>query len=263
MNTAFWGFTINNYTATDLALVQQGYPDHIRQIVYTLETGEEGTPHIQGYLKLYRQQRLSYVRKLFPRANFTAITSDHYKLNAQRYAQKLDETADSPAVITNNPFPDPIVELVSVLEEAFRRPDMNVYYHDKPESWEAGQPPMATLLQWLTDVEFDRVRRTPRLVKFYVSPMYRNVKKEYINPIKAHVFDLQKSEAHTHTHTQHVAFEPAEELSQHVDIPTQDEDEDLQPQTFSEEDEDEDEDSQACTDDEEGSDCSSEEDSEL
>ena len=37
ITTAFWGMTINNYDETDLALVQQGYPDYIRQIVYTLE----------------------------------------------------------------------------------------------------------------------------------------------------------------------------------------------------------------------------------
>ena len=107
MTTAFWGMVINNYDQTDLALVQQGYPDYIRQIVYTLEEGESGTPHIQAYIKLYRQQRLSYMKRLFPRGNFRALMAEEYKLNAQRYAQKLDVTARSPAVITNNPFPTP------------------------------------------------------------------------------------------------------------------------------------------------------------
>lgn len=247
MNTAFWSFTINNYTPTDLALVQQGYPDQVRQIVYTLERGEEkGTPHIQGYLRLHRQQRESFVRKLYPRAAFKGIASDEYNVNAQRYAQKLDHTAESPATITNNPFPDPVVELVSVIEEAFRRPDLNEYHHANPQSWEGGQPDNTTLLQWLTQVEFDRVRRSPRLAKFYVSPMYRNVKKDYLHALKAHVFDLQKNneqiqfnvstelevtvpvfdpqntDTHTHTHT-HV--QPAEEFSNELDIDNADEDE--------------------------------------
>ena len=76
MTTAFWGFTINNYTDTDVALVQQGYPDYMRELVYTFEKGEKtGTPHIQGWLKLQRQQRASFVSKLFPRAHFCAVNS--------------------------------------------------------------------------------------------------------------------------------------------------------------------------------------------
>jgi len=237
MNTAFWSFTINNYTETDLALVQQGYPEYIKQIVYTLERGEEkGTPHIQGYLKLYRQQRESFVRKLYPRAAFKGITSDKYNLNAQRYAQKLDATAESPATITNNPFPDPVVELVSVIEEAFGRADLNEYHYDRPQNWKDGQPDQVTLHQWLTQVEFDRVRRSPRLAKFYVSPMYRNVKKEYINALVAHVFDLQKTDTHTHTHT-HVSFQSADEISSNENIPTNANEEVLQEEVDEEDDE--------------------------
>jgi len=199
--TAFWGMVINNYDDTDLALVQQGYPDFVRQIVYTLERGEQGTPHIQGYIKLYRQQRLSYVKRLFPRGNFRALTSEEYKLNAQRYAQKLDATAESPAVISNNPFPDPVVELVSVIEEAFSSSETNEYWYNRPSLWSQGQPETHILLEWLRVVEFKRVRKHPRLAKFYVSPMYRNIKKEYLDALKAHVFDLQNTETHTHTHT--------------------------------------------------------------
>jgi len=215
LTTAFWGMTINNYDETDLALVQQGYPDHIRQIVYTLERGEEGTPHIQAFIKLNRQQRLSYVKKLFPRGSFKALLAEEYKLNAQRYAQKLDKTAESPAVINNNPFPDPVVELLTVIEEAFSSPEVNVHYHDRPHLWRDGQPTHETLLQWLSQVEFNRVRRTPRLVKFYVSPTYRAVKKEFLIPLKAHFFDT-----HTHTHTQ-------EKLSHAEDITDAGEDEEV------------------------------------
>lgn len=254
MNTAFWQFTINNYTPTDLALVQQGYPDQVRQIVYTLEKGEEnGTPHIQGYLKLYRQQRDSFVRKLFPRARWFGITADDYKLNAQRYAQKLDATAESPAVITNNPFPDPVVELLSVIEEAFSSSETNTHYHDRPDLWIKGQPTHEQLLQWLTQVENSRVRRTPRLVRFYVSPTYRTVKRDFLDALKAHFFDT-----HTHTHTQ-VSF-AGEELSQSVSIPIYAQDEEYHEASSTEEDE-EDEVDEDDQDDLESSDGSSEEDS--
>lgn len=190
MTTAFWGMTINNYDETDLALVRQGYPDFLRQIVYTLEKGETGTPHIQAYIKLFRQQRLSYVKKLFPRGNFKALTCDEYKLNAQRYAQKLDNTAQSPAFITNNPFPDPIVELVDVLHAALR------YFHpsSNPDDWMKTK--QRDLFWYMEREEFNRVREKPSLAKFYVSPIYGKVKKTFWRSL------LENVCAHTHTHTE-------------------------------------------------------------
>lgn len=196
--TAFWGMTINNYDETDLALVQQGYPDHVRQIVYTLERGEEtGTPHIQAYLRLFRQQRLSYVKKLFPRGSFKALHADEYKLNAQRYAQKLDATAESSAVITNNPFPDPVVELTDVIR-AVRQTwlDQSVPWYNTKEK---------DIMYYIQQEQNHRVAEKPSLAKFYVSATYKAVKKDYWRSL-CHFLDAEddpsKNETHTHTHTQ-------------------------------------------------------------
>lgn len=186
--TAFWGMTINNYTETDLALVQQGYPDFIRQLVYTLEVGKEGTPHIQGYIKLLRAQRLSYVKKLFPRAKFQFLSSDEYKLNAQRYAQKLDATATSPAVITNNPFPDPVVELTSVIESVMEELDNGMDHTLLEET---------SFLRFIGGEEHYRVSNKPALAKFYVSATYKNVKKQFWKAIACNI-----SYTHAHTHAQ-------------------------------------------------------------
>jgi len=195
MTTAFWGMVINNYDETDLALVQQGYPDYIRQIVYTLEEGESGTPHIQAYIKLYRQQRLSYMKRLFPRGNFRALMAEEYKLNAQRYAQKLDVTARSPAVITNNPFPDPVVELTSVIEAAFKNfGDGSPYYKTSDRDFDR----MAHM------EECARVKEKPALAKFYVSATYKNVKKQFWRSIAEHIAhrdEISEKSVHTHTHT--------------------------------------------------------------
>jgi len=198
LTTAFWGMTINNYDETDLALVQQGYPDHIRQIVYTLERGEEGTPHIQAFIKLNRQQRLSYVKKLFPRGSFKALTADVYKLNAQRYAQKLDKTAESPAVINNNPFPDPVVELVSVMESVIQ----NWMDNDDWANYK-----QRDVLAYCSTEECMRVARTPRLAKFYVSATYRSVKKQFWRAIAQNVIDT-----HKHTHAPEL-FSDAEDIT--------------------------------------------------
>jgi len=195
ITTAFWGMTINNYDQTDLALVQQGYPDYIRQIVYTLEEGEEGTPHIQAYIKLNRQQRLSYLKKLFPRGNFKALLAEDYKLNAQRYAQKLDATAQSPAVITNNPFPDPVVELTSVIEAAFK------HFGDGTPYYETNDHKFSCMAQC---EERARVVERPSLAKFYVSPIYKNIKKTFWRSIAQHIaarVEIPQNSADTHTHT--------------------------------------------------------------
>jgi len=207
--TAFWGMTINNYDETDLALVKQGYPDYIRQIVYTLEKGDEtGTPHIQAYIKLNRQQRLSYVKKLFPRGSFKALTNDEYKLNAQRYAQKLDGTAQSPATITNNPFPDAVNELISVVEGAYK------WYANDREWHELTKQDWDRMLHMEQHV---RVREKPHLAKFYVSSQYKTIVKEYLFSIVEHVMRQSKiveNSGHTHTHTHRENL-----FSQSVNIP--------------------------------------------
>lgn len=97
----YWRMTINNYTPTDVALVRQGYPDDIRKMVYTFEEGEDGTPHIQAFIHMKRSVRMSHMKKLFPRANFGTMDSAEWRLNQHNYAQKLDETARSPAIIQN------------------------------------------------------------------------------------------------------------------------------------------------------------------
>jgi len=190
ITTAFWGMVINNYDETDMALVQQAYPDFIRQLVYTKEVGENGTPHIQAYLKLFRQQRLSYVKKLFPRGNFKPLLADDYKLNAQRYAQKLDATADSSAVINNNPFPDPVVELTSVIEAVMR---------EFLQTWDWTSVKEREMMDGIRGEEHHRVSKHPRLAKFYVSATYKNVKKEFWRAIAKNIADT-----HTHTHDEKI-----------------------------------------------------------
>lgn len=197
LTTAFWGMTINNYDETDLALVQQGYGDFVKQLVYTPERGEDGTPHIQAYIRLYRQQRLSYVKKLFPRGHFTALTSGEYKLNTQRYAQKQDATAEGPSVITNNPFPDPVVELIDVLR-AVRRTwlDPSVSWFNTTEK---------DIMYYIQQEQHHRVAEKPSLAKFYVSAVYKSVKKDYWRSL-CRFLDQEASDekdgTHTHTHTQ-------------------------------------------------------------
>lgn len=196
--TAFWGMVINNYTETHLALIRQGYPDHCRKIVYTLEKGESGTPHIQAYLRLFRQQRLSYVKKLFPGANFRALTSDEYILNAESYAQKLDGTAESPAHITNNAIPDPVNELLSVIRDVY-----STYANDNTSAtWI--KMSYREVASYKSVIERIRVEERPSLAKFYVSGVYDKVWSTFGRSLMSHVCaerNRAENDTHTHTHT--------------------------------------------------------------
>lgn len=62
-------FTVNNYTDDDIKLIDDA-KDKYKYIVYGKEVGESGTPHLQGYCELKRQQRNSYIHKFIPRGFF-------------------------------------------------------------------------------------------------------------------------------------------------------------------------------------------------
>lgn len=181
--TAFWGFTINNYDDTDLALVQQGYPDYVRELVYTLEKGEEGTPHIQGWLKLQRQQRLSFVKKLFPRGHFKALMKAEYDLNTKRYAQKLDDTAVTGAV---HKFNDPMNTIESLMKKVIVHMIEN--YEEEEELYKAQR--------WS---ESDMVKKDYKLAKIFVSATYKQMWKQFGSEMYECVC---KEYIHTHTHTE-------------------------------------------------------------
>jgi len=64
-----WVFTLNNPTE----LIDDVFDDSngtVRFLCYSEETGDAGNYHFQGVIHLNRSQRLSYLRKLIPRAHF-------------------------------------------------------------------------------------------------------------------------------------------------------------------------------------------------
>lgn len=59
-------FTINNWTVDDIEkLLNAKYT----YVITGFEIGAEGTPHIQGYMELQSQSRLTTLKKFFPRAH--------------------------------------------------------------------------------------------------------------------------------------------------------------------------------------------------
>jgi len=210
LTTAFWGMTINNYDETDLAMVQNGYPDHMRELVYTLEEGEDGTPHVQGFLKLKRQQRLSFVKKLFPRGHFKALTSAEYIENTKRYAQKLDKTARSPAV---HKFYDPIHTIEGLVRKVILKA-----IEDHSD--------VVDLDRSRALVERDLVIEDYSMAKIFVSATYKQMWKQFGHEMYESVFQAHQqrladeeqklrvsfADTHTHTHTDKL-FSLAEDIT--------------------------------------------------
>lgn len=60
-----WCFTVNNPDETDILLPQSWDPEEYKYLVYQLETGESGTPHLQGYIAFKEAKRFSEFRKWF------------------------------------------------------------------------------------------------------------------------------------------------------------------------------------------------------
>jgi len=62
-----WCFTLNNPLEVRPSYIE----DKHNYLIYQLEQGEQGTPHIQGYVQLKKPARLSAMVKWLPKAHFT------------------------------------------------------------------------------------------------------------------------------------------------------------------------------------------------
>lgn len=66
-----WVFTLNNPTLTEQELLEALKSDvHVTYAHFQREQGKQGTEHYQGFILLKVSQRLSYCKKLIPRAHF-------------------------------------------------------------------------------------------------------------------------------------------------------------------------------------------------
>jgi len=187
---------INNPEENDYAIITQGYPDYIRELVWTREVGKEGTEHIQAYVKLQRSQRMSFIKKLFPRGHFKACDRDEYNLNTKRYVQKNDDTtAGQHRQVYHDPIPAADTLLYSVVKKALglnnssigwlvngefalcaRTAHANGEFQMDDEDWKM-------LVSDITAVEADMVTEKAHLEKLLVSPTYSRIKKTWLREI--------------------------------------------------------------------------------
>lgn len=92
-----WCFTLNNYTPAEEAAIQAWKCSYL---IYGREVGECGTPHLQGFVTFGgRQQRLSGVKKLCPRAHWEPAQGT--SAQAAEYCKKDGDTFEK----GKTPFP--------------------------------------------------------------------------------------------------------------------------------------------------------------
>jgi hypothetical protein len=95
-----WALTLNNYTEDELRYVRELPKGNITNYIFALEVGEEGTPHIQGFIHFKNAKTLTATKKF--------LGSDRWHLEAARgtdfenwtYCQKtavdIDTYGDEP-----------------------------------------------------------------------------------------------------------------------------------------------------------------------
>jgi len=85
-------FTLNNYDA----LLDFEYPivkePKLRYAIYSEEVGEEGTPHLQGYMEFNEPVRFTYIKKTYAALNTAHFEPRHgTREQARDYCQKVDD----------------------------------------------------------------------------------------------------------------------------------------------------------------------------
>lgn len=76
-----WAFTLNNYTKEDIKMLMS----HKAEYVFQEETGEKGTPHLQGYIRFPNALSFKSIKDKIPRAH---IGPARNKIASIRYCSK-------------------------------------------------------------------------------------------------------------------------------------------------------------------------------
>lgn len=185
----YWSVTINNPEENDYVIMRNPNSKYIRECVWTPEVGEEGTQHIQAWIRLQRNQSMAFVKKLYPRAHLKHCDKDAYNENCHQYAQKNDDTtAGNHHIVMNDPLPAADTMLYKVLEKAWdwHLQSLMKYHKDVYESMRE------SLLDpdWLRRcvglkklntgaIEREMIIERSGLEKIFISPSYEKMKSKY------------------------------------------------------------------------------------
>ena len=189
----YWSVTINNPTENDYVIVRQPHTNHIREIVWTPEVGEDGTPHIQAFVRLQRNATMGMMKKLYPRAHLKPAVKDDYILNAERYAQKNDATTVGAHTIT---LVDPIPAVDTLLYRVLTLTlDADGCGEDGRWSKTPSSMNLNRMLRLSREIEDDLVTKEARLEKLFLSPSYDRMKRRFWEQIMTRIINKRQQAA--------------------------------------------------------------------
>jgi hypothetical protein len=130
-----WMFTLNNPEESDHESIAQW--DKLRWCVWQKEKGENGTVHFQGYSVFESNVRLSFLKKLCPRAHWEKRLGNHEQ--AKEYCTKEETRIEGPWTVGEEPCHGRRTDLASVARDivsnkrkwqdvCFSNPDLVVKY---------------------------------------------------------------------------------------------------------------------------------------
>lgn len=202
----YFSVTINNPDDNDLLIVRNPNDKYIRQCIWTHETGAEGTPHIQMWVRLHRNNSLSLIKKLYPRGHFKGIAKDEYNENTHAYAQKDDDTTRGHHVITSTGLPPDVVNILQeVVVRLINRLTNPLWYADVVTS--SFKRNWGDIHVARESEEEKMVAEKPHLAKIFVSANYKQIVQRFF-----HVFWDTQINVNKQTNRQ--------DAEEEVDIPT-------------------------------------------
>ena len=108
MQNVNWIFTINNPSSNDLPRAWPG----VKWCCWQLEAGENGTPHLQGYVVLEKKKRLGGIKKLDGTAHWEVRKGTHEQ--AKAYCTKELTRVEGPWEFGEEPRPGKRTDLEEI-----------------------------------------------------------------------------------------------------------------------------------------------------
>lgn len=175
-----------------MVIVRNPNAKYIREFVWTPEQGDDGTNHVQAWVRLQRNMTQTAVKKLYPRAHLKPCKKDDYREHAHQYAQKDDATTRGVHTLTMN---DPMPSVESVIEAIMLRmmttPDTPLYLN-KQNPTRHSVDDSAFSKQERRWVEEEMViEKGTSYAKLFVSPVYGRIWDEFARQIYLHLRDKQ------------------------------------------------------------------------
>lgn len=116
MSYRTWCFTLNNYSEDDERLLGQLYEQGTaRYVLFGRESGESGTPHLQGVLTLASPSRRRALSRLIPRAHLEPCRSRDASIE---YCKKEGDFVEHGTVRTNQGKRTDLEDAIATLRDS-------------------------------------------------------------------------------------------------------------------------------------------------